>query len=233
MGRVLDVCFSPLLVPTYAPAGKCVIVADIFRATSTMVTALAHGATEVRPVATLEECLALQAEGYLCAAERNGRQAEGFPLGNSPVFFSKEAISGKKIALSTTNGTETLLACTAAKQLLIGSFLNITALAKHILASEEDVLLVCSGWKGKPCAEDTLFCGALAALLPSLEQGSDAVFMVENLWKQAQANPLDWLMQSIHVQSLEYTYQAPDIAFSLQWDVYPIVPQFVQGSVRI
>ena len=104
----IDICLSPDLLPRYELPGKVVIVVDILRATSTIVTALAAGITEVFPVATLDECAALGRErGCLTAAERDGLAAPDFDLGNSPFGFLDPArpVRGRSLAISTTNGS--------------------------------------------------------------------------------------------------------------------------------
>ena len=102
----LDVCFSPDLLPLYDLQGKVAVIVDVLRATSTIVTALAQGVTEVFPTATLEECAALGRDtGCITAAERDGVAAAGFDLGNSPFGFldGKIAVQGRALAISTTS----------------------------------------------------------------------------------------------------------------------------------
>src|SRR5690606_2461121 len=104
----IDVCFSPELLHLYELKGKAVVAVDILRATSTMTTAFAHGATQIFPVMQLEECLAFSDKGCLTAAERDGQKAEGFDLGNSPFSYMNGTVKGKDIAITTTNGTRAI-----------------------------------------------------------------------------------------------------------------------------
>lgn len=85
----------------------CVVV-DILRATSSWVTALGNGAKLIRPVTTLKECKSLKNKGFLTAAERGGQKIEGFDFGNSPMEYTAENVSGKKIAVTTTNGSRSI-----------------------------------------------------------------------------------------------------------------------------
>ena len=103
--NTVDVCLSPNLIDLYDLDGKITVVVDILRATSVMVTAIAHGAKSIIPVASLAEAQEYQDKGYLCAAERGGAQVEGFPLDNSPFSYMDEYVKGKDIVITTTNGT--------------------------------------------------------------------------------------------------------------------------------
>ena len=90
---------------------------------------------------------------------------EGFDLGNSPFEYMDEKLKGKQIAFTTTNGTQAIAKSSGAKEIVIGSFLNLSAVANYLLKGENNVLVVCAGWKGKVNLEDTLFAGAVVELL--------------------------------------------------------------------
>src|SRR2546430_2590538 len=117
------------------------VVFDILRATSTMVTALANGATAIIPVAEIPEALSIRnrQSDVLLAGERNGLRIEAdltggiaFDLGNSPREFTPERITARTIVMTTTNGTRALRACRGANQVLIASFLNLRAIGNSI-----------------------------------------------------------------------------------------------------
>jgi 2-phosphosulfolactate phosphatase len=145
---------------------------DIFRATSTIVTALANGAAGIIPVAEIPGQLALrrQRPDVLLAGERDGFRIRAdltggidFDLGNSPREFTPTKISGRTIVLSTTNGSRALRACAHAKCVLVGSFLNLSATAQFLQQQAvSHLLLVCSGTHDQSSYEDVLGAGALA-----------------------------------------------------------------------
>ncbi len=129
------------------------IVFDVLRATSSMVTALANGAEALQPVSEIHEALELRSKNpqLLLAGERDGLRIRGelsggvdFDLGNSPREFTRERIAGKRIAMSTTNGTRALRASLGAKQVLIGSFLNLSATVQFIRQIMPSELIVLS-----------------------------------------------------------------------------------------
>ena len=221
----LDICFSPELLPLYDLRGQVAVIVDILRASSTIVTALGEGVTHVFPVATLEECAAYgQQPGCLTAAERDGLPAVGFDLGNSPFGFLEAArpVRGRALSISTTNGTVALRRSLAAAEIVVGSFLNLTAVADFARQQQRDVLVVCAGWKGQFCLEDSVFGGALAErLAPDFDvRGSDATLAALHLWEQGKADLPAYLLQSAHVRRLNSLEASQDFAFCLQVDAY-------------
>lgn len=96
--KKIDVCLSPDLIHLYDLSSVAVVVVDIFRATSCMVTAFASGAAEIVPVEEVELCQQYGAKGYLTAAERNGITPAGFDFDNSPFSYQVEKVKGAKFA---------------------------------------------------------------------------------------------------------------------------------------
>ncbi|MBA9075489.1 2-phosphosulfolactate phosphatase [Rufibacter quisquiliarum] len=228
----IDVCFSPELLPLYDLKGKIAVAVDVLRATSSMVTALAHGVSHIAPVSDLQECLAFREKGYLVAAERDGIKADGFDFGNSP-FHYREGVEGKRLAITTTNGTQAIRLSRAADEVLVGAFVNVGAVARYVRAKGKDVVVVCAGWKGLFNLEDTLFAGALAERLQAdFHLNHDATLAAYHLYQTAKTDLLGFLSKSSHVQRLERLHILPDIEFCLQEDVYQLVP-VLQGDVLV
>ncbi len=150
-----------------ACAGGIAVVIDVLRASTTIITALAHGAARVRPVLTVEEARAEAAAlGTLLGGERGGLKIQGFDLGNSPREYSRDRVGGRSIVITTTNGTAALHACSGAADVLIGAVVNRSAVAAaaHALALKHggcDVHLVCAGTEGAVTEEDLLAAGAI------------------------------------------------------------------------
>lgn len=226
MKREIDVCLSPELLNLYELQGKIVVVIDILRATSCMVTALSEGVESIKPVATLDQCMQLGKRGYLTAAERGGQQVEGFDLGNSPRAYLDKAYAGKKVAVTTTNGTLAITkSAPYAKQVLIGAFLNISALAEYLRQQPEDVVLLCAAWKGKVNMEDTLFAGALVSMLQDThEPCCDSPLATRTLYEAVKDQLFDYLMQSSHARRLRKFGVEDDIRFCLERDAFSVIP---------
>jgi len=227
---LIDVCFSPELLHLYELPGKVVVVVDVLRATSSMVTAFAHGIEKIIPVSSLDDCLNQKQAGYLTAAEREGRKAEGFDLGNSPFSYMEPAIKGKTLIMTTTNGTHAIRLSMAADKVVAGAFLNVGSVAALAKAESKDLLVVCAGWKGNFNLEDTLFAGALAERLAAdFKPANDATLAAQHLYRVAQADKLAFLAESSHVKRLRNLDITKDIVFCLQEDVYDVIPVLENG----
>lgn len=148
-------------------AGGIAVVIDVLRASTTMITALAHGAARVVPVADVDEARRLASEAgptALLGGERGGVRIAGFDLGNSPLEYVASRVGGRTIVITTTNGTAALAAARGAREILIGAIVNRAAVAAAVrrLAGEgEHVHLVCAGTDGCVSAEDVLAAGAI------------------------------------------------------------------------
>ena len=223
--KSIDVCLSPDLMHLYHVQDRTVVVVDILRATSCMTTAFAHGIEGIMPFAKLEDCLAKKAEGYYTAGERDGKKVEGCDLGNSPFEYMNPALKGNKIAFTTTNGTQAIAKSDGAREIIIGSFLNLSTVANYLLQGTNSVLVVCAGWKGKVNLEDTLFAGALVELLKdNIEPDCDAPLMAQHLYNQAKNDLVGFLQNSSHVKRLARLNIHKDIEFCLTPDQYTVLP---------
>lgn len=231
--RTIDVCLSPDLMHLYPVVDHTVVIVDILRATSCMTTALAHGVGSIRTFAQLPECLALKGQGYFTAGERDGKKVEGFDLGNSPFEYMNECLRGKDIALTTTNGTQAIAKAAGAKDIVIGSFLNLTAVADYLRNVSSNILIVCSGWKGKVNLEDTVFAGALIDKLGDAVQcACDAPIIAHRLYQQAKGDLKEFLKDSSHIKRLKKLNIEKDIDFCLSVDRYDVVPVIRENRIR-
>jgi 2-phosphosulfolactate phosphatase len=230
MHRTIDVCLSPDLMHLYPVKDHAVVVVDILRATSCMTTALAFGIESITPFAKLDDCLSCKPHGYFTAGERDGKKVDGFDLGNSPFEYMDPSLEGKKIAFTTTNGTQAIAKSIGAKDIIIGSFLNLSAVVDYLEEADENILIVCAGWKGKVNLEDTLFAGAIVEKLNgSVKPACDAPLMARGLYQQAKNNMMDFLKDSSHVQRLARLNIIKDIEFCLTPDQYATVPVLKDG----
>lgn len=221
----IDVCLTPELLHLHTIDNTIVVVADVFRATSCMVTAFAYGVESIIPVATVEECRDLQRRGYLAAAERNASKVEGFDLDNSPFSFMDERLRGSSVAMTTTNGTLAITKSRSAVKVLVGSFLNLDAIVTYLKSQSYDVLVLCAGWKGRFNLEDTLFAGALVERLKdTYMMAEDSTVMAWRIYCQGQDNLIQYLANSSHIRRLQRLGIQKDIAYCLQHDLYDVVP---------
>lgn len=163
--RKLETCFSPALFEADDHRESVIVIIDVLRASSAIITAFANGATQIIPVAEVSVAKDYKTKGYMVAAERDGFVLDFADFGNSPFNFTREKVEGKTIVYSTTNGTGIIALSSSSKLSVIGSFLNITALTEWLLTQESDVLLFCAGWKSRFNLEDSVCAGAIAKKL--------------------------------------------------------------------
>ncbi len=223
--KKIDVCVSPDLLHLHSIENSIVVVADIFRATSCMVTAFAHDVAQIIPVATVTECRDWQERGFLAAAERDAQIVDGFDLDNSPFSYMSERLRDERIAMTTTNGTLAITQSRTAVKVLVGAFLNLNTVANYLQNQPYDVLVVCAGWKGRPNMEDTLFAGALAGLLrDEFAFAEDSADMAFRLYEQGKSNLMAYVANTSHIRRLQRLGIHKDIAYCLQHDLYDVLP---------
>jgi 2-phosphosulfolactate phosphatase len=223
----IEVCLSPDLVHLYSLETSIVVVVDIFRATSCMVTAFGHGVQNIIPVAKVDQCKLYQTLGYLAAAERDAHKVEGFDLDNSPFSYMGENIAGKTIAMTTTNGTLAITKSKTAQKVVVGAFLNLDTVANYLRSQPYNVIILCAGWKGKPNMEDSLFAGALIETLKDEYLiDDDTTLIAQKLYNLKRNNLEIAVANSSHVRRLQKLGIEKDIAFCLtknQYDVLPVL----------
>ncbi|MCG9879896.1 MAG: 2-phosphosulfolactate phosphatase [Bacteroidia bacterium] len=227
--KKVELIHTPALLPLYNLTDKTVIVVDILRATSTMCVAFNTGVNKILPVSLPDECKMFKDFDFIIAAERNAVKIPGFDMGNSPFEFENPFLSGKNIAFTTTNGTKAIKLAKAMNpsKILIGSFLNISAVAKYVMAQDKDAVILCAGWKDKYNLEDTLFGGALLDKLQSWAvMDDDASISAHCLYKQYENNLESIVRKSSHANRFKLlNMQTDDVSFCLQQDIYSFVPE--------
>jgi 2-phosphosulfolactate phosphatase len=170
---LIDAALNPAeiaLLPKRDLSKTTCVVFDILRATSAMVTGLAHGVTEIWPASTIEEARELKAKlpDAVLGGERHGDPIEGFEIGNNPLEYLR--LQGRRVITTTTNGTVALRACAHGEQVLVGALLNLEALRAEIACDPtQQLLLICAGTFETFALEDAIAAGLLAALFPDAE----------------------------------------------------------------
>ncbi|MDA9808499.1 2-phosphosulfolactate phosphatase [Flavobacteriales bacterium] len=226
----ISVCFTADQFEKYADGKSTVVVVDVLRATSVISTAFMEGVKAIIPVQTLDEALEYKGkEGCIVAAERNAKPIEGFDYGNSPFHYINAEVGGKTLVLTTTNGTKAIYNAKEHK-VITASYINIEAVAQHLIEEHNNVILLCSGWKGVFNLEDTIFAGSLAKLL--LESGRhesncDSLFASMQLLKSTDGNLFTYLSDSSHRRRLKSLNMEDDTRFCLappvKSDIIPIL----------
>jgi len=214
----IEVCITPENYHLYEEYNEIVVVIDVLRATSAICTAFDYGVKSIIPVSTIEEARDYKSKGYIVAAERNGEIVEGFDLGNSPFGFMQEHLKGESVVLTTTNGTKCINMARNGGQVVIGSLLNLDALANWLKKQDKNILILCSGWKGKFNLEDSICAGAIAEqLLESNRYQSveDSSIAAKYLYIHSKQNYLGFLKASSHRRRLKKLNMNADIKLCL------------------
>jgi 2-phosphosulfolactate phosphatase len=226
-------------------ATDCVVI-DVLRATSSMVTALANGAEAIIPVGEIKEALDLRREngGILLAGERDGVCISSsltgdvpFDLGNSPREFRAEIVQGKRIAMTTTNGTRALRACASARAVMAVAFLNVSASSRYLLQSKPAaLLLVCGGTYEEAAYEDIMCAGALVERMRWDRNCrlADSALAAERIYQGEKSDLLAGLERSRNGgRLLEHPDLKEDVAFCAQCDRYEVVARLGKdGLIR-
>lgn len=225
----LEVCLSPAIYSKHADDRNLVVIVDILRATSSICAAIHNGVKSIIPVATVEEARTMKQQGYMVASERDGYVLDFADFGNSPFNFTPEIVKNQEIVYSTTNGTRCIHMASHSKAVVIGSFLNITALADWLIRQDAPVLIFCASWKDRFSLEDTVFAGALAERLLNsgkYETICDAVTASVDLWKMAEPDLFGYIQKAAQKGRLASKGLDDCIEYCLTSDQTKAVPVF-------
>ena len=220
---------------------RTVVVIDVLRATSVMVHAMSQGALETIPVATVEEALQMakvfSRGSIILGGERESKRIPGFDLGNSPEEYVAERVKGKKLILTTTNGTKAFHLISSGKEILVGSFFNIGATAKRCLELDRDLFIFPSGGEGSFSLEDTICGGMLIELITQKRTThftlTDASCFAQILYQRFKDNLLEAFHLSNHGKELINRGFGEDLVYCAQIDRTDIVPEFKDGVIRV
>jgi 2-phosphosulfolactate phosphatase len=220
---------------------KIVIVIDILRATSVIVYAFSQGVKEIIPVKTVKEAfekLKIFPEGStILGGERKNRKIKGFDLGNSPQEYTRQRIGGKRLILTTTNGTKAFSSVSSGRDIYVGSFFNINALAERCLENDLDILIFPAGDEGKFSLEDTVCAGMLIDLL--IKRVKEKVFLTDSsyaslfVYQRFDDNLIGALHLAQHGKELIEGGVGDDLVFCAQVNITSVVPIFRNGVISL
>ncbi|WP_412067760.1 2-phosphosulfolactate phosphatase [Rubrivirga sp. IMCC43871] len=227
----LSVALTPSGLDPGSLDGRAVVVIDVLRASTSIATALANGARAVIPVADKGEAGRLAAtldrDTSVLAGERDGVMLPGFTLGNSPREMTAEAVGGKTVVLTTTNGTYAIVAAKKADRLAVGTFVNAAATAAFLsdaLADGLEATIVCAGWRGEVGLEDVLCAGLLADRVGGA--GGDGALIALGLYRGAAANLGRAVASSEHARRLASLGAADDVTACVRVDALDVLPVY-------
>lgn len=248
----ITVYFSPNHLDELELRDKIVVVIDVLRASTTITYAMRAGAREIIPVASVEQAMKivgnLHSTSTILCGERGGKRIEGFQLGNSPFEYTPEAVKGKALILTTTNGAVALTKAKYARQCYVSSFVNLSATIEALATIEgiasEHLIILCSGREEEFSLEDATCAGMLITHLQSRfapvasENGaphdhlSDSARAALSISRQYGSDIYRTLIESDHGRNLiELGFEA-DILAASQIDSVPLVPVLEQTVIK-
>lgn len=234
----LHTVLSPRLLDLYDLSNSIVVIIDVFRATSTIATALYNGAKQVIPVANVESCIRIGKDtpNSITAGEREGKVIPGLQYGNSPAEYTRDFIEGKTLVLTTTNGTKLLNMALqmGASDVITGSFPNISAVCDYLSASNKNVILGCSGWKDKINLEDSIFAGAIANRIgEKYDILCDSTLMVQSVYEQNKNDLLSLAKKATHWHRLADYGLSYDLEYCISEDVANVLCHYQNGKIIV
>lgn len=237
----VDVWFGAAEATPAELSGRVVVVIDVLRASTTIAVALANGARAVIPFESAEEVV-LRAKSFersevRLAAEQKMLAVSGVDLGNSPVEFTREALDGKTVLLATTNGTGALLAVQGAREVVVGAFVNfsaVSALLRAALRGGADVTIVCAGTDRQFSLEDAACAGRyvrfMAKHYPALAY-NDAARTAAVLERRYADDLARLFIDAEHGRALREAGFAADLDLCAALDAYPVVPVYQDRQI--
>ncbi len=232
----VDVILSAREIYPEKVENKIVVVNDILRATSVMVTAFANGAKSVVPVMTPEEAFKMKddlgEDNVILGGEREALPIKGFDYGNSPLSYSAEVIKDKTLIITTTNGTRAILNSEKAKKLYIGAFVNDEAIL-NVLKDEDEIVLVASGSYNEFTIEDSLFAGKLSYDLQKNygAELSDVAIAMASLYAQNCNDIHQLASKGAHYRRLKGMGFTKDLEYCFKSNLFNIVPEYKDGFI--
>lgn len=219
---------------------KTVVIIDVLRASSTIVTAFMSGAKAIIPVGDMGEASKIaqnvDSDNYLLCGEKDGEKIEGYDLGNSPLEYTKEIVEGKNLIFNTTNGTKAIKKSLGSSKTYIASFLNVGAIVKELENQENDIVLVCAGWKGRLAFEDMLLAGNIIYLMcdGNLPNDSrDGAKVAFGLYDKYGDDISTVIHQSNHAMRLKDIIGTSDIDYCCQVDITDMLPRLKEGMITL
>lgn len=233
---VLHTILSPRLFNLYDISNSVVVIIDVFRATSTIATALFNGAKKIIPVDDVAKCIELgnATPNSITAGERDGKIIDGLSNGNSPAEYPRSFIEGKILVLTTTNGTKLLHIAlkNGADEVITGTFPNLSAVCDHLVVKNKNVILACSAWKDKFNLEDTLFAGAVInRIKENFTIHCDSSLMAEEMYLLHKHEMKNFIRRTTHWHRLAAFGLEKDLEYCVSEDVANVLPVYINESL--
>ncbi|KAJ50842.1 2-phosphosulfolactate phosphatase [Clostridium tetanomorphum] len=215
---------------------KSIVVIDMLRATSVIVTAMNNGCKEVIPVITIEEALSIankNKDKYILGGERKALKIEGFDCSNSPLEYTPEVVLNKTLVMTTSNGTRAIKGSEGARNILIGALINANAVAKRLIELNNDIVIVNAGTYGQFSIDDFMCSGYIidCILKSSKAELTDISKTAHYTYKGSP--DLEFIKFASHFKRIEELNLYKDLKYCCNKDIIDIVPEYKEGSIKL
>lgn len=218
---------------------KIAVVIDMFRATSVIVTALNNGCSEVIPFLTIEETLEaagnLTRNEYILGGERKAVKIDGFDLSNSPLEYTEDVVRGKKVLMTTTNGTKTLTKSNNAERVLIAAMINAKAVAKKLLEINKDVIIINAGTNGNFSMDDYICSGYIINEMLKEKNKIELtdISKTANMIYENNQDIISYVKDATHYSVMKSLKLDRDIEYCIKKSIVDNVPEYKDGVISI
>lgn len=214
---------------------KTVIIVDMLRATSVIVTALKNGCREVIPVVDIEEAKSIVKDNrgnYVLGGERNAVKIEGFDFSNSPLEYREDIAKDKILVMTTTNGTKAINKAVSARNMLIGALINAKSVAKRAAELNNDVVIINAGTYGEFSIDDFICSGYIIERIIKLANVklSDIAVTAHYIYEENK-DILSFIKKAKHYNTLMKLGLEKDLEYCCQKDIIDSVPEFKYGKI--
>ncbi|MEG1256047.1 2-phosphosulfolactate phosphatase family protein [Clostridium sp.] len=234
----IDVMISAADIKPERLKNKVVVVIDVLRATTVMITALSNGCDKVIPVREIEDALDIankNRHNCLLGGERQGLKIEGFDFSNSPLDYTGEVVKGKTLIMTTSNGTKAIKNSEEAERIFIAAMINGKAVAEKLVELDKDVVFVNAGTDGEFSMDDYITSGYIINCIKSIEDSkcelTDMAMTSEYIYK---ANPgiISFVKDALHYKRLKKLGYYEDLRYCFTKDIINMVPEYKNGRIQ-
>ncbi|MBK5239709.1 2-phosphosulfolactate phosphatase family protein [Clostridium sp.] len=231
----IDIIISAEDIKKEKIENKTVVVIDMLRATSVIVTALNNGCKGVIPVLTVEAAADIvrnSKEEFMLGGERDALKIEGFHYSNSPLEYTRDTIEGKTLVMTTTNGTKAIKGCVGASSILIGAMINAKSTAKRIIELNRDVVIVNAGTYGEFSIDDFLCSGYIInCVLKEIEADLSDIAVTSHYIYKNNEDIYSFIKYASHYKKIMELGLEADLDYCCRKDIIDMVPEYKDGII--
>lgn len=235
----IDVVISAQHIKPEKFKDRIVVVIDVLRATSVMVTALNNGCDKIIPVKEIEEAIDIASKDknkYLLGGERGGIKIDKFDFSNSPLDYIEDIVKGKSLIMTTTNGTRAIKNSEEAEKIFIGALINGRVVAEKLAKLNKDVTFVNAGTDGEFSMDDFITSGYIINCLRDIMKNHCTLTDIAKTSEYVYINNpsiISFVKDALHYKRMKELRYNEDLRYCLSKDLINIVPEYKDGEIKI